>query len=87
MKDEVTRNILYPYILQCNNYGHLFKCRSEITIKAKGRARNSHLQTRKMRVEIQFCELKILALEKSCEFNNLTVANTKSYLSLKDLNK
>ena len=44
------------------------------------RARNSHLQTRKMRVEIQFCELKILALEKTCEFNNLPVANTKSYL-------
>ena len=33
------------------------------------RARNSCLQTRKMRVEIQFCELKTLALEKSCEFN------------------
>ena len=33
------------------------------------RARNSCLQTRKMRAEIQFCELKILALEKSCELN------------------
>ena len=33
--------------------------------------------TRKMRVKIQFCELKILALEKSCEFNNLPVANTR----------
>ena len=33
------------------------------------RARNSCLQTRKMRAEIQFCELKIWALEKSCEFN------------------
>ena len=52
-----------------------------------GRARNSHLQTRKMRVEIQFCELKILALVKSCEFNNLPVANTKSYLGLKDVYK
>ena len=53
----------------------------------QNRARNSHLQTRKIRVEIQFCELKILALEKSCEFNNLPVANTKSYLSLKDIYK
>ena len=43
------------------------------------RARNSHLQTRKMRVEIQFCELKILALEKSCEFNNLPEANGEFY--------
>ena len=33
------------------------------------RARNSCLQTRKMRVDIQFCELKIKALEKSCEFD------------------
>ena len=51
------------------------------------RARNLRLQTRKMRVKIQFCELKILALEKSCEFNNLPVANTKSYLGLKDVYK
>ena len=47
------------------------------------RALNSCLQTRKMRVEIQFYELKIWVLEKSCEFNNLPVANTISYLGLK----
>ena len=40
------------------------------------RGRKSCLQTRKMRVEIQFYELKIWVLEKSCEFNNLPVANT-----------
>ena len=40
-----------------------------------------------MRVEIQFCELKILALEKSCEFKNLPVANTKSFFSLQDIYK
>ena len=33
------------------------------------RPQNLRLQTRKMRVKIQFCELKILALEKSCELN------------------
>ena len=44
--------------------------------KPCSRARNSCLQTRKMRVEIQFCELKIWALEKSCEFD--ISSNTKS---------
>ena len=39
------------------------------SLKVLCRARNSCLQTRKMRAEIQFCELKIWALEKSCEFN------------------
>ena len=47
------------------------------------RARNSCLQSCKMWVEIQFYELQIWVLEKSCEFNNLPVANTKSYLGLK----
>ena len=50
-------------------WGTLTKEQTLILTKYLCRARNSCLQTRKMRAEIQFCELKIWALEKSCEFN------------------
>ena len=43
------------------------------------RAQNSCLQTRKMRVEIQFCELKIKALEKSCEFDISSHTKSRSW--------
>ena len=38
-----------------SNYSHP----TGVVNRFTGRARNSRLQTRKMRVEIQFCELKI----------------------------
>ena len=55
------------------------------SLDVTARARNSCLKTHKMRIEIQFCELKIWAIEKSCEFNNLPVATgiTNSNLGLK----
>ena len=55
--------------------GHVMSVKCEEPID---RARNSRLQTHKMRVEIQVCELKIYALEKSCEFD--ISSNTKTSL-------